>query len=159
MAWMPITFITELERSFQMNEYEYDQIEIGMNAHFHKTITAEMEEQFRQLSGDDNPLHRDDGFAQVISKGVYKSHVAFGMLVAAMYSTMAGMYLPGKYSLIHSINELSFMKPVFVGDKLDVIGTVVDKIDDLRLLILKVIIKNQDNRIVSKAKMRVLVMK
>ena len=142
-----------------MNEYELSQIEIGMQASFSKIITKEMEDSFRIISGDDNPLHRDDAFAADVSNGKFKSHAAFGMLTASLYSTMAGMYLPGKYSLIHSFEELSFMNPVFVGDELTVQGTITDKNEDLKLIILKVVIKKQDKKVVSRAKMKVLVMK
>ena len=142
-----------------MNEYTLNEIEIGMEASFTKTVTAEMEDAFRKLSGDDNPLHRDDDFAKEISGGKLKGHAVFGMLTAALYSTMAGMYLPGKYSLIHSFEEISFLKPVFVSDELTVTGQVVDKIADLGLIILKVVIRNQDNKMVSRARMKVLVMK
>lgn len=142
-----------------MNEYMLSDIDIGMEASFTKTVTVEMENSFREISGDDNPLHKDDEFARDISNGKFKSHAVFGMLTASLYSTMAGMYLPGKYSLIHSFDELSFMNPVFVGDELDVNGTVIDKNEDLRLIVLKVVIKNQDKKVVSRAKMKVLVMK
>ena len=81
------------------------------------------------------------------------------MLTASLYSTMAGMYLPGKYSLIHSFDELSFMSPVYAGDELTVQGTVTDKNEELKLIMLKVAIRNQDNKVVSRAKMKVLVMK
>ena len=94
-----------------------------------------------------------------MGNGKYDSHVAFGMLTASMYSTIAGMYLPGKYSLIHSFEELSFLKPVFAGDVLTVTGEVIDKNEMLKLIRLKVEIKNQDNKKVSRAKMKVLVMK
>lgn len=142
-----------------MNEYMLSDIDIGMEASFTKTVTVEMENSFREISGDDNPLHKDDEFTRGISNGKFKSHVAFGMLTASLYSTMAGMYLPGKYSLIHSFDELSFMNPVFVGDELEVNGKVIDKNEDLRLIFLKVVIKNQDKKVVSRAKMKVLVMK
>jgi len=130
-----------------MNEYMLSEIDIGMEASFTKTVTVEMENSFREISGDDNPLHKDDEFARGISNGKFKSHVAFGMLTASLYSTIAGMYLPGKYSLIHSFDELSFMNPVFVGDELEVNGKVIDKNEDLRLIFLKVVIKNQDKRL------------
>ena len=142
-----------------MNEYKLCDIEIGMEASFNKTVTIEMENRFREISGDNNPLHKDDEFAKKISDGKFQSHAAFGMLTASLYSTIAGMYLPGKYSLIHSFDELSFLKPVFVGDDLTVTGKVVDKVDDLRLIVLKVSIKNQEKKVVSRAKMKVLVMK
>lgn len=142
-----------------MNEYTLSQIEVGMECSFTKCITLEMEDAFRSISGDDNPLHKDDEFAEKISEGRFKNHVSFGMLTASLYSTMAGMYLPGKYSLIHSMEDLSFMNPVYSGDELTVTGTVVDKNDALKLIVMKVVIKNQFGKSVSKARMKVLVMK
>lgn len=142
-----------------MNEYTIDDIEIGMEASFTRSITKEMEDAFRVLSGDENPLHKDDDFAKEIGGGKFPRHVSFGMLTASLYSTIAGMYLPGKYSLIHSFEEISFLKPVFAGDELTVTGQVVDKNEALRLIVLKVAIRNQDNKVVSRAKMKVLVMK
>ena len=142
-----------------MNEYTLKDIVIGLEASFTKKITSEMEDTFRVITGDDNPLHRDDEFAREIGGGKFRSHASFGMLTASLYSTIAGMYLPGKYSLIHSFDEISFLKPVFAGDVLTVTGTVVDKNEDLKLIMLKVVIRNQDNKMVSRAKMKVLVLK
>ena len=142
-----------------MNEYTIEEIQVGMSASFKKLITKEMEDSFRGITGDENPLHKEDDFALEISGGNFKGHVAFGMLTASFYSTVAGMYLPGKYSLIHSFDEISFMKPVFVGDELTVNAEVIDKDEALKMIRLKIIIKNQDNKKVSRAKMKVLVMK
>lgn len=140
-----------------MNEYVFAEIPVGLTASFSRMITLEMEDSFRAISGDENPLHRDDSFARETGEGKFDKHVAFGMLTASLYSTMAGMYLPGKYSLIHSFDEISFQKPVFAGDVLTVTGEVVEKMEGLNLIILKVAIRNQNNKIVSKAKMKVLV--
>ena len=141
-----------------MRAYTFADIEIGLQESFSRDITAEMENKFRQISGDENPLHMDDSFAYEISGGKYSSHVTFGLLTASLYSTLAGMYLPGKYSLIHSLENLSFQQPVFTGDKLTVEGKVVDKDESLHLLRIKAVIKNQNNRTVSKAMMKVMVM-
>ena len=142
-----------------MNEYTLEQIYIGMEESFRKKISVEMENTFRELTGDYNPLHMDDGFAADVKNRKFKSHVTFGMLTASFYSVMAGMYLPGKYSLIHSFDEISFTNPVYAGDELEVSGKVVDKNEELGLIVLKVRIINQDKKIVSKARMKVLVMK
>ena len=142
-----------------MNEYTIEEIQVGMSASFKKLITKEMEDSFRVITGDENPLHKEDDFALEISGGNFKGHAAFGMLAASFYSTVAGMYLPGKYSLIHSFDEISFMKPVFVGDELTVTAEVIDKDEALKMIRLKIIIKNQDNKKVSRAKMKVLVLK
>ena len=142
-----------------MKEYKFADISVGMKESFEKEITPEMEKAFRDISGDDNPLHRDDAYAQETGNGKFPRHVVFGMLTASFYSTMAGMYLPGKYSLIHSFDEISFLKPVFVGDRLTITGEVTEKEDGMGLIRLKVVVRNQKNQIVSRARMKVLVLK
>lgn len=139
-----------------MNEYVFADIREGMIETFSRRITIEMEDNFRKITEDLNPLHRDDNYAKQI--GGYDQHVSFGMLTASLYSTFAGVYLPGRYSLIHSV-EVKFLKPVFAGDVLTVAGTVAGKQDDMKLLRLKVKITNQDNECVSKADMKVLVLR
>lgn len=142
-----------------MNEYTFADLSVGMRESFQKTITPEMEDAFRMISGDLNPLHRDDEFAREVSDGRYPQHAVFGMLTASLYSTIAGMYLPGKYSLIHSFDEISFKSPVFSGDTLTVTGEITGLEESLKLILLKVTIRNQDNKLVSKGKMKILVMK
>lgn len=142
-----------------MHEYKLDEISVGQREYFSKEITLEMEDMFRKITGDDNPLHYDDKFAIEIGKGKFKEHAVFGMLTASLYSTFAGMYLPGKYSLIHSFEELSFLTPVFAGDILTVEGVVIDKNVALRMIRVKLLIKNQDGKAVSRAKMKILVLK
>ena len=105
------------------------------------------------------PSMRSLLFCADIVSTVRRCVATFGMLTASLYSTMAGMYLPGKYSLIHSFEELAFIKPVFVGDVLTVEGGVIDKDNALGLIRIKVTIRNQNNKVVSRAKMKVLVMK
>lgn len=140
-----------------MNEYIFDDIPLGMTASFQREVTLEMEETFCTLTGDENPLHRDDIFAQKMGK--FSSHVTFGMLTASLCSTLAGVYLPGKYSLIHSFDELSFLKPVYAGDLLTVTGEVEERVEALRLLRLKVHIQNQHGQKVARAGMKVLVLR
>lgn len=142
-----------------MNEFTLSEIRAGMKETFTRKITLEMEESFREISGDENPLHKDDDFAREAGKGKYTGHVTFGMLTASLYSTLARMYLPGKYSLIHSFEELSFLKPVFAGDLLTVTGEVFEKEEALGLIRIKAVIQNQHGSMVSRAKMKVLVMR
>lgn len=142
-----------------VNEYTFDEIEVGQTECFSKEITLEMEHAFRELTGDQNPLHKDDLFAIQISNGKLKEHISFGMLTASLLSTFAGVYLPGKYSLIHSIDNIHFKKPVFVNDRLTVTGIVKGKQEDLKLLQVTVKMINQDKETVLKADMKILVQK
>ncbi len=141
-----------------MKEYQFSDLRIGMTESFSHVITTEQEESFREITGDLNPLHQDDAFALESGPGKFKKHVTFGMLTAAFYSTLAGMYLPGKYSLIHSL-EIKFTKPVYAGDTLVITGTVAGLQEELKLLEIKARIENQEGQCVSKARIKVLVLK
>lgn len=136
-----------------MNEYKYTEIEIGHIESFTVTITEEMRDKFRDITGDINPLHNDEEYAK--SKGHNKC-VAFGMLTASFLSTLAGVYLPGKKSLIQS-TEVNFRKPVYIGDTITVSGEVIDKNSTFNLFDMKVLITNQNGEKVVKGKMRVAV--
>lgn len=123
-----------------MNEYTYDEIEIGHKEIFEVTITEEMLEAFKQITGDINPLHNDEEYAK--EKG-NPGRVVYGMLTASFLSTLAGVYLPGKRSLIHEVKQ-KFVKPVYIGDTLTIEGVVDDKHDAFNLLDIKFNIRNQD---------------
>lgn len=141
-----------------MNELKYDEIPLGFTQSFTRTIEPEMEDVFRQISGDENPLHRDDEFARKIGGGRFSGHVVYGMLTASLYSTLAGVYIPGKYSLIHSLDKLSFFRPVYAGDSLTVTGVVTEKNDALKMLFVKGKIINQSGKKVSSAEIKVYVL-
>ena len=139
-----------------MREYKLKDIYKGLCESFEVKITPELENKFRDITQDLNLLHIDDEFANEILGG-NKGHAAFGMLTASFLSTFAGMYLPGRYSLIHSV-EVSFIKPVYAGDVLIIKGVVDEIYEELRMIKLKVNICRLDE-VVCKAKMKVLVMK
>ena len=137
-----------------MNHYTYEEIEEGMVQSFEAVVTREDQEAFRGITKDENPLHKDSLFA--VEKG-YKDQVVFGMLTASYYSTLAGVYLPGERSLIHSV-ETKFLKPVYIGDTLKIEGKVTEKNDTYRLIYIKATIRNQDGVKVSKATLQVAVL-
>lgn len=117
-------------------------------AEFSVTVTTEMMQKFYEISGDDNPLHMDEEFAR--DKG-FDSRVVYGMLTASFYSRLAGVYLPGKFCLLHSV-ESSFKNPVFIGDTLTVSGFVKEKHEATRTIDIAATIINQNGKKVSKAK-------
>lgn len=134
-----------------MNRYTFDDIEVGIEESFVVTVTSDMMDKFYQISGDENPLHRDAAFAQ--KKG-YDKQVVYGMLTSAFLSTLAGVYLPGENSLIQSV-ETMFKKPVFVGDELTIKGKVSEKMDAFHCFKMKVTITNQNNDKVLKGTMQI----
>ena len=117
-----------------MNHYTFEEIKTGIEEQFSVTITEQMMQQFREMTGDVNPLHCDETFAK--EKG-FDGKVAYGMLTASFLSTMAGVYLPGENSLIQSV-EVKFVKPVFPGEEITFTGKVSEINDTFRFLVLKV---------------------
>ena len=134
-----------------MNQYRFEDIEVGMEESFEVTIKQEMLQKFLEITGDINPLHTDAKFAK--QKG-YDSCVAYGMLTASFLSTLAGVYLPGERSLIHSV-ETKFVKPVFAGDTLTVHGKVTEKNDLFPVFTMKVTITNQKKEKVLRGSMQI----
>jgi len=134
-----------------MKHYSYGQLQVGMGEAFQVQVVPEMLDTFCSLTGDENPLHRDEAFAR--ARG-YAGRVAYGMLTASFLSTLAGMYLPGENSLILE-TDLKFKKPVYVGDELTVRGSVKEKNDLFSFVVLKVEITNQDKEKVLRGTMKV----
>ena len=134
-----------------MNHYRFSEIEPGKKESFTVTVTGEMMEHFRLITGDLNPLHNEEGYAK--EKG-YPGRVCYGLLTASFLSTLAGMYLPGEHSLIRGM-EVNFRKPVMIGDTLTITGTVTEKQERFSLFVMKVEIKNQEGEKVLKGSMQV----
>jgi 3-hydroxybutyryl-CoA dehydratase len=106
-----------------MNHYTFDEMEIGLSESFVADITESKMKMFSELSGDLNPMHVDADYAK--SNG-YEDKIVYGMLASSLYSTLVGMYLPGEKCLLNKCS-VDYRKPVYVGDKLNVYGEVVDK--------------------------------
>lgn len=134
-----------------MNYYTWEQLEVGMTESFNVTIDNRSMTSFREITGDVNPLHNDEGFAK--AKG-YETRVCFGMLTSSFLSTLAGVYLPGEKSLIQAV-DVKFVRPVLVGDSLTVTGMVEELNDTVRQIVLKVVVVNQRGEKVLRGKMKV----
>lgn len=138
-----------------MNTTTFDQIKIGDQVSFEVTVTPEDFNAFKAHSHDDNPLHNDAEYAR--QQG-YPDKVAYGMLSASYLSTLAGVYLPGKYALIHTVS-VKFLQPVFAEDRLRISGEVIDRNETFRFIEVKAVIRNQKDIAVCKAQMQIGVLK
>lgn len=131
-----------------MNHYRLHELSVGMTESFTVTVTEEMLAQFRDYSGDLNPLHNDADYAR--ARG-YAGRVVFGMLCAGFYSTLAGVYLPGEFCLLHEV-DAKFKKPVFIGDVLTVSGKVADVQETFGRIEIDARIVNQNGHTVNRAR-------
>ncbi|WP_092505735.1 MaoC family dehydratase [Virgibacillus subterraneus] len=113
--------------------------EIGQSAQFSRTVTETDFIMFAGLSGDYNPIHIDQEYAESTFFGGRISH---GLLTASMLSRLLGMHLPGPGSIYVS-QSLTFTKPVYIGDTITAYAEVININEDSRLLILQTTCRNQ----------------
>ena len=133
-----------------MNHYTLAEMVPGLSEEFTVTVTAEMMDQFKAITGDVSPIHTDADYAK--DRG-FPGRVVYGMLGASFLSTLAGVYLPGEHCLLHGV-DLKFAKPIFIGDTLTVTGVVDEVNDTFREITIKASIVNQDGKKVTRAVIR-----
>ena len=103
-----------------VRDWSLHEIAEGTTAHFERSIEERDIDAFARLSGDVSPLHVDAGYAR---EAGFRDRVVHGALLAALASRLIGTELPGRRALLLSL-RLDFPAPTFVGDVLDVTGTV-----------------------------------
>lgn len=90
-----------------------------------RTITESDVSTFAGLSGDFNPLHVDETFA---AQGPFGRRVVHGLLVLSIATGLrqqSGVF----YGVVRAFAELKswrFLKPVFMGDTIMVVTTVME---------------------------------
>jgi 3-oxoacyl-[acyl-carrier protein] reductase len=127
------------DRGAFAQERDFESIKVGDSAEIEHIILQTEVDAFAALSGDFNPLHVDASFAKTTS---FKKPVVHGMLSASFISTMIGMKLPGRGALWSS-QTLEFLRPVYVGDRLQIQAIVKQKSGATRTLVLETNVKNQ----------------
>ena len=122
----------------------YDTLNIGDDATFEKTLTEKELVLFAAVSGDVNPLHLDAEFAKTTMFG---EQIAHGMWSGSLISAALATTLPGP-GTIYMGQELSFRRPVKLGDTLTVKLTVKEK-KEKNVVILDCLVTNQkDEKVV-----------
>ncbi len=108
---------------YMNNSKTISQIEIGEKASKSRTFTEQEVVDFAKLSGDNNPLHLNEDFAQRTS---FKHRIVHGHLVSSMYSDILGSQLPG-LGTIYLKQRVTYTKPVFLGDTITSSVVVLEK--------------------------------
>ena len=122
---------------------KYSEIEIGQTGEVTKTFTARDVELFAELSLDTNPIHLDDEYA---ANSPFKKRIVHGVLVASLISAALATKCPGAGS-IYLGQELSFERPVAIGDTLTARVEVVEKLAK-RVVVLSTTVTNQNGEVV-----------
>ncbi|MGI9387678.1 MAG: MaoC family dehydratase [Methyloligellaceae bacterium] len=99
---------------YERHGYYFEDLKVGMEATFAKSLTGDDIDTFAALSGDHNPIHLDEAFA---ARSIFTERIAHGLLTASFISTVLGMKLPGP-GCIYVSQSLNFRAPVHIGDEI-----------------------------------------
>lgn len=117
---------------------KYEEIKINQVYEAERKITSQMVESFAEITGDKNPVHLDEEFA---SHTLFKKRIVHGMLSLSIVSSILGMEFPGP-GTIYMKQEVKFLKPIYIDEKITIRITVKDKIEEKsRLILITQIIK------------------
>ncbi|MBF0188506.1 MAG: SDR family oxidoreductase [Magnetococcales bacterium] len=135
-------------------ELTFQVIQEGDTFAIKRCFPAEDVDAFARVSGDFSPLHVDEGYAGETEFG---GRVVHGMLLASLFSQLVGMHIPGKHALYVG-QELSFRRPVMVGECVTATARVTGKNRATRTIILAMEIRNAEDKVcvggVGKVKVR-----
>ena len=125
---------------------------VGDSAEITKTIEQSDINAFADVTGDHNPVHMDETFAQTTRFG---RTIAHGMLSASLISAVLANKLPGAGS-IYLGQTLQFVAPVFPGDTITARVTVKEIRADKPIVKLETVCINQRDEIVIRGEATVL---
>lgn len=104
----------------QIDGYALEDLHIGMQATVSRTITETDLRNFSGVSGDTNPMHLNEEYAQ---QTPFHGCVVHGFLSASLISAVIGTRLPGP-GCIYMGQTLKFLAPVRVGDTVYAVATI-----------------------------------
>ena len=111
----------------ELHGYFLEDLTPGMTALYAKTVTDADVVLFAGISGDVNPVHLNQEFAD---RTMFRGRIAHGMLTASFISTVIGTKLPGP-GCIYVSQNLKFKAPVRIGDTVNARVTIT-AIDEVR---------------------------
>lgn len=118
----------------------FDEIEIGESASMERTLTKQDIDLFGILSGDMNPTHFSDEYAQMLLER--HKLVGHSMWGASLLSSLLGNELPGPGTVYQS-QQLEFHGAVELGDTLTITVRVKDKVPSEGSVIFDCLVTNQ----------------
>lgn len=119
---------------------EFKDFYVGQEYREKQKVTEERIAKFAEASGDSNLVHLDEEFA---SKTPFKKRIAHGIFGLSLISAILGMRFPG-IGTIYMKQDAKFMKPIFVGDEVEIVITVEEIFEEKKRLRLKTLVLNEN---------------
>jgi 3-hydroxybutyryl-CoA dehydratase len=120
------------------------ELKVGDSAQISKTITETDINDFAKVTGDFNPVHLDQAYAE---KTIFKGRIAHGLLSVGLFSTILGNILPG-HGAIYLSQEVKFLAPVRIGDTITATVEVLELIPEKNRVKFSTTCTNQEGKIV-----------
>lgn len=120
----------------------WEDIHIGDEVRFTKTMTQTDVVLWVGLTGDMNPIHIDTEYGRTTRFG---DIVVPGLMVAGLISTVM---TKATFGNVYSGQSLKFIKPVYIGDTITATATVVEKAEEKRRVKIKTECFNQNQELV-----------
>ena len=130
-------------------------IHVGDTAEFSKTISETDVQAFANLTGDHNPVHLDEDYAEGTRFG---RRIAHGMLTASLISSVIANKLPGE-GTIYLGQTLQFIAPVYLDDTVTARVTVQKIREDKPIATLETVCVNGRGETLVKGEATVLIPK
>jgi len=118
------------------------ELKIGDSAQISKTITEGDIELYARATGDFNPIHLDQAYAE---KTMFKGRIAHGILSLGLLTNVLGNILPG-HGTIYLSQEIRFLAPVRIGDTLTARVEVIELIPEKNRAKFKTTCINQEGK-------------
>lgn len=128
----------------QVTNTPYEALEVGQTASYSKIVEERHIQLFAEMSGDRNPVHLDAEFA---AKSMFKDRIAHGMFSGALISAAVACELPGP-GTIYLGQQMTFQKPVKIGDTLTVRLEILEKLPKFRVRIATRVFNQNDELVV-----------
>lgn len=120
------------------------ELKVGNSAQISNTITETVIHDFAKATGDFNPIHLDQTYAE---KTQFKGRIAHGTLSIGYISSVFANLLPGPGSIYLS-QEIKFLAPVRIGDVIAAKVEVVELIPEKNRVKFKTTCVNQNGEVV-----------
>jgi len=121
-----------------------DELKVGDSAEWSRTVAEDDIKLFAQATGDFNPVHLDQSYAE---KTFFKGRIAHGLLSLGYISTILGNILPG-HGTIYLSQEVKFLAPVRIGDTITARVEVMELTPEKNRVKFKTTCFNQEGKIV-----------
>jgi len=117
-------------------------LKVGDSAQISKMITESDINDFARVTGDFNPVHLDQAYAE---KTIFKGRIAHGLLSVGLLSSVLGNILPGQ-GTIYLSQEVRFLAPVRIGDTITARVEVIELVPEKNRAKFRTTCINQDGK-------------